>query len=224
MRFVRKKLIETRQHTTETREMNFPEIAFEDALEIARRLAAKWEKLEALRAKIEISYEAYEETGLAADATKAAVLAYAGVYKIAPDQTAWNDAVASDPFLRLLDRQATGAHWQHKSARMWNDELMQEEHHESREFAIAALPGLLPDEATVLRLRFGSEDVIVDAVVYTILDCRAILTYEQVGQHLGMTTDQVRSIETDALRKLGRIQQSPDAPCHTAADTEPLEC
>jgi hypothetical protein len=188
--------------------MKFPEIKFEDVPANVKRLAEKRGRLEALRAKSEISYKAYEEVRLAAEATKAALVAYAGVYKIVPpwsggDKEPWDTALGNDPLLRFLEREATGAHLHYKSERMCGDGLFQDLHHESHEYAIAALPSLPADDATVLRMRFGCDDSIANAV-YGTLDAHAILSYDQVGQQLGITPDQVLSIESDALRKLGR--------------------
>ena len=68
---------------------------------------------------------------------------------------------------------------------------------DNRQYVLSLLKNLDEREATVLRLRFG-------------LDSQEPKTLKEIGEHLGLTRERVRQIETDALNKLSQTLQ-PDS-------------
>jgi RNA polymerase primary sigma factor len=68
---------------------------------------------------------------------------------------------------------------------------------DNRQYVLSLLKNLDEREATVLRLRFG-------------LDSQEPKTLKEIGEHLGLTRERVRQIETDALSKLSQTLQ-PDS-------------
>jgi RNA polymerase primary sigma factor len=65
---------------------------------------------------------------------------------------------------------------------------------DNRQYVLSLLKNLDEREATVLRLRFG-------------LDSQEPKTLKEIGEHLGLTRERVRQIETDALNKLSQTLQ-----------------
>ncbi len=72
------------------------------------------------------------------------------------------------------------------------DSHMQE--NDNRQYILSLLKHLDEREATVLRMRFG-------------LDAQEPKTLKEIGEHLGLTRERVRQIETDALSKLSQTLQ-----------------
>src|SRR5713226_4182890 len=65
---------------------------------------------------------------------------------------------------------------------------------DNRQYILSLLKHLDEREATVLRMRFG-------------LDSQEPKTLKEIGEHLGLTRERVRQIETDALNKLSQTLQ-----------------
>jgi RNA polymerase primary sigma factor len=72
------------------------------------------------------------------------------------------------------------------------DSHMQES--DNRQYILSLLKNLDEREATILRMRFG-------------LDAQEPKTLKEIGEHLGLTRERVRQIETDALSKLSQTLQ-----------------
>jgi len=68
---------------------------------------------------------------------------------------------------------------------------------DNRQYVLSLLKNLDEREATVLRLR-------------CVLDSQEPKTLKEIGEHLGLTRERVRQIETDALSKLSQTLQ-PDS-------------
>jgi RNA polymerase primary sigma factor len=66
---------------------------------------------------------------------------------------------------------------------------------DDRQYILSLLDNLDQREATVLKMRFG-------------LDADEPKTLKEIGEHLGLTRERVRQIETDALNKLSQTLQS----------------
>jgi RNA polymerase primary sigma factor len=65
---------------------------------------------------------------------------------------------------------------------------------DDRQYILSLLDSLDQREATVLKMRFG-------------LDADEPKTLKEIGEHLGLTRERVRQIETDALNKLSQTLQ-----------------